>query len=66
MGYPMAQQLRAKIPKSSTLIIREIVLSQVERFLAGTETTGPIKVAETARAVAEEAVSSPIHVPGGH
>lgn len=56
MGYPIAQQLRAKIPKSSTLIIREVILSQVEKFLADTEAAGPIKVADTARAVAEEAV----------
>lgn len=56
MGFPMAQQLRAKIPKSSTLIIREAVMSQVDKFLAETEAVGLIKVADTARAVAEEAV----------
>jgi len=56
MGFPMAQQLRAKIPRSSTLIIREVIKSQAERFLAETEAVGPIKVADSARSVAEEAV----------
>lgn len=58
MGFPMAQHLRAKIPNTSTLIVREVVMSQVEKFLAETEALGCIKVADTARAVAEEAVSS--------
>jgi hypothetical protein len=58
MGFPMAQQLRAKIPKSSTLIIREVVESQIKKFMAETKAVGLIKVAESARAVAEEAVRS--------
>ena len=62
----MAQQLRAKIPNTSTLIVREVVMSQVEKFLAETEALGPIKVADTARAVAEEAVSSSIKMPASH
>ena len=66
MGFPMAQQLRAKIPNTSTLIVREVVMSQVEKFLAETEALGPIKVADTALAVAEEAVSSSIKMPASH
>jgi hypothetical protein len=66
MGFPMAQQLRAKIPNSSTLIVREVVVSQVAKFLAETEALGPIKVADTARAVAEEAVRSPIKMAASY
>lgn len=66
MGFPMAQQLRAKIPKSSTLIIREVVQSQVKRFLAETDAVGLIKVAQSARAVAEEAVRAIIEMSVRH
>lgn len=62
MGFPMAQQLRAKMPASSTLIIREVVESQVTRFLDETKISGLIKVAESARAVAQQAVRSYLEV----
>ena len=58
MGFPMAQQLRAKIPRSSTLVIREVVKSQAEMFLLETKAIGPIRMADSARSVAEQAVSS--------
>ena len=56
MGFPMAQQVRAKIPRSSTLIIREVVESQVTKFFNENKAIGPIKVAGSARDVAEDAV----------
>ena len=56
MGLPMAQQVRAKIPRSSTLIIREVVESQVTKFFNENKAIGPIKVAGSARDVAEDAV----------
>jgi hypothetical protein len=62
MGFPMAHQLRSKIPASSTLIIREVVDSQVTKFLNEAKGTGPIKIAESAKAVALEAVGSRVSI----
>lgn len=58
MGWGMAKNLRAKIPSASALVICEVVTHRRDRFVA--ETEGEIRVAETAREVAEQAVS-PLH-----
>ena len=57
MGFPMAQQLRAKMPPQAKLIICEVVEAQVEKFLAETDPQGGIGVAASPREVAEEAAS---------
>lgn len=54
MGFPMAQSLRAHIPKSSKLIICEIVNARREQFLA--ETEGQVEVADSPKELAEKAV----------
>lgn len=54
MGYGMAQNLRAKIPKSSTLVICEIVKKRRDQFVA--EMEGLIKVAHSPKEVAEQSV----------
>lgn len=54
MGYGMAQNLRSKIPKSSTLIVCEVVERRRDQFVA--ETEGVIKVAHSPKEVAEHAV----------
>ena len=54
MGYGMAQNLRAKIPKSSSLVICELVEKRRDQFVA--ETQGLLKVAHSPREVAEQAV----------
>jgi len=56
MGFPMAQQLRAKIPPSSRLVICEIVEARVKKFLDETDARGGIIVAQTAKQVAAQAV----------
>lgn len=50
----MAQSLRAHIPKSSKLIICEIVNARREQFLA--ETEGQVEVADSPKELAEKAV----------
>ncbi len=55
MGYGMAGNLRAKIPKSSTLVVCELVESRRDKFVA--EAEGLVTVAKSPKAVAEQAVS---------
>jgi hypothetical protein len=54
MGYGMAKNLRSKIPKSSTLVICELVEKRRGQFVA--ETEGLLKVAHSPNEVAEQAV----------
>ena len=56
MGWGMAQNLRAKMPKSSTLVICELVEVRREKFVA--EVGGLIEVAKSPKEVAERAVSN--------
>lgn len=56
MGWPMAQNLRKKMPKNNNLIICELNKPRRDKFVA--ETEGLIKVAESPKEVAELAVSS--------
>lgn len=60
MGYGMAQNLRAKIPKSSTLVICEIVEKRRDQFVA--ETDGLLKVALSPKEVAKQAVCHKIRL----
>lgn len=55
MGFPMAQNLRRRIPKQSKLIVNEINKQAVEKFLAETKPGDNITTAETAREVAQQA-----------
>ena len=54
MGYGMAKNLRSKIPKSSTLVICELVEKRRDQFVA--EVEGSLKVAHSPKEVAEQAV----------
>lgn len=65
----MARNLRAKIPSSDTLIIRDVNQDAMTRFIeesrevarssgAGAE-VGQVEIAENAREVAEKSVSTP-------
>lgn len=56
MGFPMARNLRAKIPRSSRLVICEVVEAQIQKFLTENKSQGEIQVAATPRDVAEQAV----------
>jgi 3-hydroxyisobutyrate/3-hydroxypropionate dehydrogenase len=55
MGYGMAANLRAKLPKSSKLIICEVNQERREKFLA--EQQGLLEVAHSPRELVEKAVS---------
>ncbi|KAL8703016.1 MAG: hypothetical protein Q9201_003792 [Fulgogasparrea decipioides] len=73
MGYPMAQNLRAKIPESDTLIVHDQKREVTQRFKeevgiaaagAGAEGKGKgIEVAETPREVAEKSVRAYLLCP---
>jgi 3-hydroxyisobutyrate/3-hydroxypropionate dehydrogenase len=55
MGWGMAKNLRAKIPKSAQLVICELVETRRDSFIS--ETEGLIEAVQTPREVAEQAVS---------
>jgi 3-hydroxyisobutyrate/3-hydroxypropionate dehydrogenase len=54
MGWGMAQNLRRKMPKSSALIICELNKPRRDKFIA--ETEGLVKVGESPKEIAEQAV----------
>lgn len=55
MGFPMAQNLRKRIPKRSKLVICEVNESAVKKFLSETTPAEQLSVASTPREVAEQA-----------
>ena len=63
MGYPMAVNLRRKLPKSATLFIAELNADAVNRFMKETEEMGPVQVASAPREVAEQSVRLPENRP---
>ncbi|KAK5951428.1 hypothetical protein OHC33_007484 [Knufia fluminis] len=54
MGFPMAQNLRRRIPSSSKLIICEINKSAVDKFLCETQPSENISVASTPKEIAQQ------------
>lgn len=57
MGYPMAVQLRRKLPSSTPLTIFDLNKNALNRFYDENEGFGPINIVESAKAVTELAVS---------
>lgn len=55
MGFPMAQNLRKRIPRQSRMIICEINEAAVKKFLSDTSPGDQISVASTPKEVAEQA-----------
>lgn len=55
MGWGMANNLRAKLPASATLVVCEINTERLDRWLE--QAPGPVSVAATPKAVAEQSVS---------
>ena len=55
MGWGMANNLRSKIPKSSSLVVCEIVKPRLEDWVA--QAPGAVSVASSPRDVAERSVS---------
>jgi 3-hydroxyisobutyrate dehydrogenase len=56
MGFPMASNLRKKIPRESTLYVNDIDQAAVERFVLEHESYGPVKVLPNAKAITEHSV----------
>jgi 3-hydroxyisobutyrate dehydrogenase-like beta-hydroxyacid dehydrogenase len=54
IGYPMAKNLRAKIPAEDTLFVHDVNTAATKQFLE--EHPQGVRVAETVREVAEKAV----------
>lgn len=54
MGFPMAQNLRKRIPSSSKIIICEINKSAVDKFLSETQPNDNISAASTPKEVAQQ------------
>lgn len=57
MGYPMATQLRRKLPKSTPLVVYDINRIPVDKFVAENSAFGLIHVATNSREVCDAAVS---------
>lgn len=55
MGFPMAQNLRKRIPRQSKLIVCEINESALKKFLTETSPGDQLSAASTPREVAEQA-----------
>lgn len=59
MGYPMALNVRRKLPKSSSLHIYDLSKSALERFVEEGGSEGDVIVAISAKEVVDNAVTSP-------
>jgi len=58
MGYPMALNLRRKLPKPTKIIISELNQDIVQSFVSETADFGLVEVASTARQVSAKAVGT--------
>lgn len=56
MGYPMAVQLRRKLPASTPLAIYDLNEAALNQFVQATEGCGETYIAMSSREVAERAV----------
>ena len=58
MGYPMALNVRRKLPKSSTLYIYDLSQSALDRFVKEVGSEGEVVIASSAKEVVDNAVRS--------
>lgn len=65
MGYPMASNLRKKIPKGSTLYINDVNTAVVEKFVSEHSSYGPVKIVSSAKEITEKADAIFSIVPKG-
>jgi hypothetical protein len=56
MGFPMASNLRKKIPKECTLYVNDVDSMAVERFVKEHASYGPVHVLRTAKEITENSV----------
>ncbi|KFY79212.1 hypothetical protein V499_01747 [Pseudogymnoascus sp. VKM F-103] len=66
MGYGMAMNIRKEIPNSSTLFITDVFRPSCEKFKAEFSSHGPIKILDSAREVAERALTIISIVPSAN
>lgn len=59
MGFPMALNLRAKMPPESKLVILHVNKAHIEDFVQQSQSLGPVEVASSPKEVAEKCVSAP-------
>jgi 3-hydroxyisobutyrate dehydrogenase len=57
MGYPMALNLRRKIPHSARFLFSEVNTETVERFKIDSKEIGEVIQVKTPREISEQAVS---------
>lgn len=60
MGFPMATNLRRKIPKESVLYVNDVDKAAVERFVKEMGEVGPVKALDTAKEITEASVKTVI------
>jgi len=56
MGFPMASNLRRKIPKESTLYVNDVDKAAVDRFVDENTVYGPVISLGTAKEITEKSV----------
>jgi 3-hydroxyisobutyrate/3-hydroxypropionate dehydrogenase len=67
MGFPMAANLRRKIPKESVLYINDVDIPAVERFVKEYSSVGPIEICSTAKEITDKSVlAARIVIISGH
>ena len=57
MGYGMAMNIRKNIPSESTLYINDVNRAACDRFVTEFGSFGPVKIVDSAREVAESALT---------
>lgn len=66
MGYPMAKNIRTKMNQQSTLWVYDVQKEACERFTQEFMGYGPISIANSAKEVAQNALTIATIVPAGH
>ncbi len=57
-GYPMAKNLRAKIPKTDTLVISDLNVDATKNFIKEVGNDTRTEIAQSVREIAEKSVSA--------
>ncbi|KAF2815576.1 putative 3-hydroxyisobutyrate dehydrogenase [Mytilinidion resinicola] len=66
MGYPMAKNIRTKMSRQSNLWVYDVQREVCERFAQEFKDSGPISIANSAKEVAQNALTIATIVPTGH
>jgi len=60
MGFPMAANLRKKIPKESVLYVNDVDTAAVERFVREHSSIGGVEVCSTAKEITDKSVRNEV------